>query len=113
MERQEIIEMLAEFEANIMARLDAHQSRMDAIHKEMMAWLTDTNDNGEETVACQEKMEARLEEEKPASMEMKPEVAQEEVPREDTAVMPVRGLRKQRRGRKQAAGRREEPKKLN
>jgi hypothetical protein len=28
-------------------------------------------------------------------------------------VMPVRGLRKQHRGRKQAAGRREEPKKLN
>jgi hypothetical protein len=51
--------------------------------------------------------------EEPASVEMKPEVAQQEVPREDAAVMPVRGLRKQRRGRKQAAGRREEPKEVN
>jgi hypothetical protein len=44
---------------------------------------------------------------------MKPEVAHEEVPMEDAAVMPVGGLRKQRRGRKQAAGRCEEPEKLN
>jgi hypothetical protein len=63
---------------------------------------------------CHGATEARVEgEEEPASEEMKLEVAHEEVPREDTAVMPVRGLRKQRRGRKQAAGRREEPKKLN
>jgi hypothetical protein len=39
-----------------------------------------------ETVACQETVEARLEEEKPASVEMKPEVAHQEVPREHTAV---------------------------
>jgi hypothetical protein len=25
---------------------------MDARHKEMTAWLTDTNDNWEETMAC-------------------------------------------------------------
>jgi hypothetical protein len=68
----------------------------------------------EEMVACQETMEARLEgKEEPASEEMKPEVAHEEVPKEDAAVMPVRGLRKQRRGQKHAAGRREEPEKLN
>jgi hypothetical protein len=47
------------------------------------------------------------------SVEMKPEVAHEEVPMEYAAVMPVGGLRKRRRGRKQAAGRREEPKELN
>jgi hypothetical protein len=76
-------------------------------HEEMMAkltvwgetldaWSTDTKANGEETMACQEKMEARLEEEKPASMEMKPEVADEEVLREDATVMPVGEPRKRR-----------------
>jgi hypothetical protein len=55
-------------------------------------------------MACQEMMGAHLEEVKPAPMELKPEVAHEVVPREDAAVMPVGGLRKQRRGRKQAAG---------
>jgi hypothetical protein len=58
-------------------------------------------------------MEVCLEEEEPASVDTTPEVAHEEVPREGAAVMPVRGLRKQRRGRKQAAGRHEEPKKRN
>jgi hypothetical protein len=38
--------------------------------------------------------------EEPASEEMKPEVEHQEVPKEDAAVMPVRGLRKQRRGPK-------------
>jgi hypothetical protein len=75
-------------------------------------WKAD-RENGGETVACQEKAEAHLEEEETTSVEMKPEVAHEEVPEEDAAVMPVGGLRKQLRGRKQAAGRREEPKKLN
>jgi hypothetical protein len=47
--------------------------------------------------------DVRLEgKEEPASKEMKPEVAHEEILREDAAVMPVRGLRKRRRGRKQA-----------
>jgi hypothetical protein len=64
-------------------------------------------------MACQEKTEVRLEEEKPASRELKPAVADEEVPREDAAVMPVGGLRKQCRGQKQATGRREQPKKLH
>jgi hypothetical protein len=42
-----------------------------------------------ETIACQE-MEAHLEEEKPASVDTKPEAAQEEeVPIEDATVMPV------------------------
>lgn len=42
-----------------------------------------------ETMACQE-MEARLEEEEPTSVDMKPEAAQqEEVPIEDATVIPV------------------------
>jgi hypothetical protein len=48
-----------------------------------------------ETMACQE-MEAHLEEE-PTSVDMKPEVAQEEeVPTEDATVMPVREPKKKR-----------------
>jgi hypothetical protein len=87
--------------------------REERIKANMDACMADIKDNRKETMVCQEKTEVRLEEEEPTSVEMKPEVAHEEVPREDAAVMPVRRLRKQRRGRKQAAGRREEPKKLN
>jgi hypothetical protein len=48
-------------------------------------------------MACLEMTEALLEVEKPASVEMKPEVAHEEVPLEDAAVMPVEEPRKRRR----------------
>jgi hypothetical protein len=100
-------------EADRKADHEEMMAMMKAWGETLDAWSTDTKDNGEETMACQEKMEVRLEEEEPTSVEMKPEVPHEEVPREDAAVMPIRGLRKQRRGRKQAAGRREELKKLN
>jgi outer membrane translocation and assembly module TamA len=57
-----------------------------------------------ETMACQE-IEARLEEKEPTSVDTKPEVAQQrEVPVEDEVVKPVKGRKKQ------AAGRRGEPK---
>jgi hypothetical protein len=85
--------------------------RVIAILKQMIA-VTETN---QETIATMD-LNGNTEEmecEEPASVEMKPEVAKQEAPREDAAVMPVRRLRKQRRGRKQAAGRCEEPKKLN
>jgi hypothetical protein len=55
-------------------------------------------------------MEARLEEEKPASMEMKPEVADEEVPLEDAVVMPVGEPRKRRRDRQHLAAQRRQKK---
>jgi hypothetical protein len=59
------------------------------------AWLTDMRNTPKETMACQETMEARLEEKKPASMDMTPEVAQEQVvPLEDVIVMPVGEPRK-------------------
>jgi hypothetical protein len=60
-----------------------------------------------ETMACQE-MEQRLEEEEPTSVDRKPEVTQREVP----VVKPVNGRKKRHRGKKRAAGRRGEPKKL-
>jgi hypothetical protein len=61
------------------------------------AWLSDLKNNRDETMACQETMEARLEENKPASMEIKPEVADKEVPLEDAARMPVGEPRNRRR----------------
>jgi hypothetical protein len=65
-----------------------------------------------EMMACPEKMEACLEEKEPTSVETKPGVAQREVPNEDAVVKPVEGRKKRHRAKKQAAGRRGEPKKL-
>jgi hypothetical protein len=55
-------------------------------------------------------MEARLEEEKPASMEMKHEVAHEEVPVENAARMPVGEPRKRCRDRRHLAAQRRQKK---
>jgi hypothetical protein len=63
-------------------------------------------------MACQER-EARPEEEEPTSVDRKPEVTQQrELPVEDAVLKPVNGRKKRHRGKKQAAGRRGEPKKL-
>jgi hypothetical protein len=52
-------------------------------------------------------------EERSTSVERKPEVAkQDEVPNIDAIVKPVKGWKTRHKGRKQAAGRREEPKEL-
>jgi hypothetical protein len=64
-----------------------------------------------EAMACQE-MEERLEEEEPTSVDRKPEVVQREVPNEDAVVKPVNGRKKRQRGKRKAARRRGEPKKL-
>jgi hypothetical protein len=58
-------------------------------------------------------METHLEEKEPTSVGMEPEAAQQrEVPVEDAVVKPVKGRKKQRRGKKQAAERCEEPEEL-
>jgi hypothetical protein len=105
-------EMMEKMDANMKTML----ARMDAMHKKMMdrmdAWLTDTNDNREETMACQETMEACLECKEPASEEIKPEVADEEVPLEDATRMPVREPRKRHQDQNLAAQRRQK-KELN
>jgi hypothetical protein len=115
---EQIFGLLAIFEA----RLDEWLKDLKNIREEtmacqeaMVARLGKEEPTSADMKACQDAMEANLEgKEEPASEEIKPEVADDqEVPREDAAVMPVRGLRKQRRGRKQAAGRRKEPKELN
>jgi hypothetical protein len=67
----------------------------------------------QETTVCHVATEADIEKTEPESGMMQSVTEHQEVPKEDAAVMPVKGLRKQRRGRKQAAGRREEPKELN
>jgi hypothetical protein len=104
----------AKEDANIKTTQDKMEANMGSMQAELKSAIKDLKINGEETMACQETMEARLEgKEEPASEEMKPEVAYQEVSREHATVMPVAGLRKQRRGRKQAAGRRKEPKELN
>jgi hypothetical protein len=124
---------MAEMMERLLAKMDASQVKADETRKEMLAVIKANEEttakmeanmgslrdalksdikklkfNREETMACQEKTEARLKEDEPASEDMTPEVARDQdVPREDAAVMPVRGLRKQ------AAGRCEEPEKLN
>jgi hypothetical protein len=108
MEMQQIIEMLAKMEADrkadheMMAKMKAWGGTLDA-------WSTDT-DNGEQTMACQETMEVHLEEEKRASMELKSEVAQQEVQREDAVFMPVGELRKRRRDQRHLAAQRRQKK---
>jgi hypothetical protein len=73
----------------------------------------ETSNTRKETMACQE-MEERLEEEEPTSVDRKPEVAhQRVVPVEVAVLKPVKGRKKRQRGKKQAAGRHEEPKKLS
>jgi hypothetical protein len=88
-----------------------NQAKMDA---NMKAWREEmaamrnkcANDNHNETLACQE-MEARPEE-KPISVDRKPEKAEErEVPEENAEVIPVgEPKKKRRRDRKLAAERR-------
>jgi hypothetical protein len=69
-----------------------------------------TSNARKEKMACQE-MEERLDEEKPTSVDRKPEAAEEEeeVPVEDAVVKPVNGQKRRHRGKKQTAERCEEP----
>jgi hypothetical protein len=71
----------------------------------------ESSNTRKETMSCQE-MEARQDEQKLTPMDRKPEAAKVEVPKEDAVVKPVNGRKRRHRGKKQAAGRHEEPKKL-
>jgi hypothetical protein len=89
MDMDKLIEMLARFEEEMMARMGANHEEMMAVRR---AWRqTDTKDNEGEAMACEEKTEVRLEEkEEPTSVEMKPEVAHDqEVPVQEAEVVPV------------------------
>jgi hypothetical protein len=92
------------------AETEAIRARMDENLKEttarMDAWLTDTNDTREK-MACQENTETCLEgKEEPTSEDVEPEVADEEVPVEDAAIMPVEEPRNRRRDRRHLAAER-------
>jgi hypothetical protein len=101
---QEMMNMLQAYQAKTDAVLPAMQVT-ETSHKETAAVFEPETEV--KTMACQG-MEAHQEEEKPASLDMKPEVAQqEEVPVEDAEVIPVGELKKKRRrDRKLAAERR-------
>jgi hypothetical protein len=87
--------------------------REERMKANMDACMADIKDNREETMTCHGATEADIEKIEPDSGMMQSIAEHQEISREDAAVMPVGGLRKQRRSRKQAAGRREEPKELN
>jgi hypothetical protein len=120
-------EMLAKMEAERKADVENLKSIMermmdtdqtDVKFKELTETVETTHRECEEPSSaemkvCHEATETDIEKIEPDSGMMQSVAEHQEVPREDASVMPVRGLRKQRRGRKQAAGRREEPKKLN
>jgi hypothetical protein len=96
METQQILELL-------LARLDAYTKATEGMKFAMQSMRSEIENTREETMACQEKTEARLEGEEPTSVDMEPDVAHQEVPREDAAIMPVGVRRKRRRDRKLAA----------
>jgi hypothetical protein len=83
-------EMAAETRAT-QARTATIREKMGTSHMEMVSAFKPEIE--EETMACREMMDARLEEEQPASLDMKPEAAEREVPIE----MPVGEPKKKRR----------------
>jgi hypothetical protein len=94
----------------MLAKMDANQEMTARMQDELISTIKIFKFNGEETTACLEETEARLEVEgKPASVVTTPEVAHEqEVPREDAEEMPVGEPRKRRQdGRNLAAERRQ------
>jgi hypothetical protein len=114
---EQIIGMLTSMNASIKSmqeQLTTNGTKLDkmlADRKEMMAWLTDLKNIRKETMACQEKTEARLQgREEPASVDIEPEVADEEVPVEDAARMPVGEPRNTRRDRRNLAADRHQKK---
>jgi hypothetical protein len=83
-------ELLARLEDDRQAKrrfMKEMMQMMDTSYKEIMAEIKPGRNM--ETIACQE-MEAHPEEEKPASVDMKSEAAEREVPVQDATVMPVR-----------------------
>jgi hypothetical protein len=107
-------EMLAAINANeeTTTRMEAN---MGSLRDEVISTIKNFKFNGEETTACQETVEARLETEEPASVEATPEVAEEaEVPVQDAEVVPVGEPGKKRRDRRHlAAVRRQKEKDQN
>jgi hypothetical protein len=104
--------MMAKREANRKADHEEMMSMIKAWGKTLDAWPTDIKKDRKETMACQGNMEAHLEEDKPASVDTTPEVADDqEVPVEDAEVRSVGEPKKRRRdGRNLVAVRRQKKK---
>jgi peroxiredoxin family protein len=94
MDLEQVMELL-------LARMDAHQAKADADrkadrdkrmntrHEEMVAENEPERDV--KTMACQDTMDAHLEEKKPTSVDRKPKVAQQDdVHKEDAETMLIR-----------------------
>jgi hypothetical protein len=93
--------MMHTYQAKTYAILPAMQV-METSHKEIVAESKPKTDI--KTTACQE-MQARQDEAEPTSVEMKPEVAQQqEVPKEVTVVQLVKGQKRRLRGRSKLQG---------
>jgi hypothetical protein len=85
-------------------------ARMDAIHEKRMAML---DAHQKRMTACLGEMDANTEKIELDTGMMQSIEEHQDVPSEDVAVMPVKGLRKRRGIWKSTAGRRGEPKELN
>jgi hypothetical protein len=100
MESQQIVELLLSMQAKMDANIKVYHEEMmamvDAYHERMMACLRKTEADTEKT------------EHDPGMMQSVEE--HQESSKEETTLMPVRGLRKRCRDRNLAAGRRQKPK---
>jgi hypothetical protein len=108
----------------LLAILNAYQEMREEERKSLLEWMgaktkvilaetkarrdkrmeANTNDDRNESTACQDAMEANPEKMEPNPEEKEATVEREDVPNEDVAVMPVKGLKKRRSGRKSTAG---------
>jgi hypothetical protein len=104
-------EMKARMDANTKATL-ATKEAMKTMQENIQENLKKTM---EETMTMnQAKTDVKLKElTEPREEMMQSAEEHQEVPRENAVVIPVRGRKRRRRGRKKAAGRRGEPKELN
>jgi hypothetical protein len=110
MEMEKLFERIV---AILDANRKAQQEEIEAWREETRSMQFETTNTRTETMACQE-MEARPEEKKPTSVDMKPEVAEErEVPEENATVMPVEEPKKKRRRDRQLAAERRRQKQKN
>jgi hypothetical protein len=108
-------QMLAKMDAN-QAKVDAHQAKMEAnmgsMRDALKCAIRELRFSREEMMACEEKTEIRLEDvEEPASVDVTPEVTNEEVPVQDAERMPVGEPRKKRRDRRRLAAERRQNRK--
>jgi hypothetical protein len=102
--------MLAAIKANgeTTTRMAAN---MGSLRDALKSAIREIRFSREETMACEEKTEGRLEEvEEPASVDMTPEVADEEVPGQDAEVVPAGEPGKKRQDRRHLAAERRQRK---